>query len=239
MRAPLLLGLGALIGGVSGAGATLWLGPRATGEPPAVQRPEPEEVEADTEPDAPSSEALEGRIGSLERRLALLTGAYAKLAGERSGDAATGDAALPSQADVSDPVFEAAVLDIFDREKERAEKEREARRVEVQTQRNERRTSELTSKLSLNERQTQELAGIVAAHYEAITRLRDGENPPQTRDEWRTRVAELSRQSDEKLRSLLSPAQFADYEKLDAEDKLGGPRGRGGGGRTAPADAAR
>jgi hypothetical protein len=223
MRAALLFISGAVLGGASGAGVAVYLVGRSV-PPPAVAAPEPVEAEAVAEPEAPKNDGDAGRIASLERRLSLLTAAYSKLAGDH---AEPGAEPMPSQADVADPVFEAAVLDILDREKERQATERAERRAELQKERSERRAADLSTRLGLNANQTRDLTALMKDHLDAITKLRDGENPPQTRAEWRERVDALTRDSEQKLNSIFTPAQLAEYQKLDSDEKLGGGRGSG------------
>lgn len=188
-----------------------------------AERDEEETNDADAEDSAASS--LARRIDSLERRLSLITAAALQ-----RGEGTPEDSAAPSAADVADPVFEAAVLDILDREQERKEEERTNRRVEVERARSTRMAEDLQSKLGLTADQKGKLATIVSAHFDALRALRESneDNPPTTRREWRERTSQVNAQTEQKLAELLSPAQLSAYQELDGEDRITGGRGRGG-----------
>ncbi len=131
---------------------------------------------------------------------------------------------------VAHNVFEAAVLDILDREQERKEEERTNRRVEVERARSTRMAEDLQSKLGLTADQKGKLATIVSAHFDALRALRESndDSAPTTRREWRERTSQVNSQTEQKLAELLSPAQFSAYQELDGEDRITGGRGRGG-----------
>jgi hypothetical protein len=218
--------LAGLVGGIIGALLTLVLQPhRVVQAEAAPETADETEGALDAGPRV-SDEAQARRLESLERRLSLLTLASARA----NGEAAEADGATPpSQADVADPVFEAAVLDILDRDQERKEGERSARRGEVQKERAARVSSNLTEKLGLNAGQQAKLLEVITAHYEAIQKLRDSDDGTLERSERRARWDELTQTSDKKLAEFLSPAQQAEYQKLDPADRLSSGRGRGQG----------
>src|SRR6187402_3190479 len=103
--------LAGLVGGIIGALVTLVVQPARVVQPEAAAA---EETDASAEDGAPSDEGMARRLESLERRLSLLTLAAARANGEAAEAAPADGATPPSQADVADPVFEAAVLDILD-----------------------------------------------------------------------------------------------------------------------------
>jgi hypothetical protein len=178
-------------------------------------------------------EALRGRLASMERRISLLTAALAR--GQSAAEPAD-DSAEPSprEADVADPVFEAAVLDIMDRERERADGERETRRSELRTQRITRLSQSLKTNLDLDDGQEARVAELVTAHFDALRALRSDDNPerPVTPREWREKAAEFEQSLQKNLAQVLTPKQMAAYQALDPEDQIGmgfgRPRGRGG-----------
>ena len=99
------------------------------------------------------------------------------------------------EADVADPVFEAAVLDIMDRERERADGERETRRAELRTERRQRISESLATNLGLDEPQKARVGELISAHFDSMRALRSDDNPerPVTPREWREKAAELDR----------------------------------------------
>lgn len=232
----------ALVAGAAGGAVATWAGPhgakaKAGGNPlPRAQAEglgsdQGERTDAGEEEEEPEAEALRGRMAALERRVSLLTAALAR--GQQApGDDAAGPS--PREADVADPVFEAAVLDIMDRERERADGERETRRVELRTQRTARVSEGLATNLGLDQGQKQEVADLISSHFDAVRALRSDDNPerPVTPREWREKAAELERTLQARLAEVLSPAQMAAYQALDPEDQIstgfGRPRGRGG-----------
>jgi len=226
----------ALLGGVAGGVAALRLGraaaPIAKAERPRREAPSDAESPVESEqPEDPEFEALRGRVAALDRRVSLLTAALAR--GQEPG-LDPGDEPSPREADVADPVFEAAVLDIMDRERERADGEREVRRAELRTQRTARLSESLATNLELDDDQKQKVADVISAHFDAVRALRSDDNPerPVTPREWREKAAELERSLQERLASVLTPRQMAAYQALEPDDQIssgfGRPRGRGG-----------
>jgi hypothetical protein len=188
----------------------------------------------DAEPDEPRAPSpKEGasestRIAALERRVALLTAALARGDASLAKDQPEVDGAL-KEVDVADPVFEAAVLDIMDRESERKDGERETRRADLVAQHGKRLSSELTETLGLAAEQQAEIARVVTEHFEKFRALRSDEAPdrPITRRDWQKRTEELNQVAQSELQKILTPAQFEQYQKLDPDDQIGFGWGRG------------
>ncbi len=225
--------LGSVGGGIAGGALVLTLNasesePKAEAERSAKEksRPKLEAEEDDEDVDNP----LSGRVKSLERRVSLLT-----LAAERGGTAfAKGDAGADSDedlsmADVADPVFEAAVLDIFERERERKEEERETWRAELRTKRSTRFASELGERLQIGTAEQERIAQVVSDYFQALQEMRGGsaEERPATRKEWRERMDGLRQKADESLGEILDADQMKAYQALDDDEKIGFGRGRG------------
>lgn len=186
---------------------------------------------------SPDEEAdTEARIRRLEHRLALVTAALQKERASPRQDESDGnelslDGETNDARDVADPVFEAAVLDIVDRERERKEEERATWRKQLHGERGKRYATELAESLQLTEQQQDELAQTVAEHFEHWRALREDESPdrPATRSEWRKVREQLNGELERSLKTILGPEQFARYEELDPEKKLGwGGRERSG-----------
>lgn len=220
------IGAGALAGSVIGTLVTLALVPRpeAPKARAETQQDEGERDEDDDLDDAPLS-AVEARLSSLEKRVSLLI-----LAAARPHSApAEGDSPSPSTADVADPVFEAAVLDILDRQQERREQDREQRRVAGQNERRTRTLKSLEEKLSLNPRQLESLGVLLEERTEMLESLRGEANRSASREEWQTRMEELNASFDKKLAEVLTDAQLESYKQLPSEERVGAaPGGRRG-----------
>lgn len=225
-------------GGVVGSAATLaWAEPRdTTAETPTSEAETDEGDQA--KPHASTSddvERLAARVRSLEKRVSLLTIAIGNARPTGNSDDGLGDGqdapGTAPAADVADPVFEAAVRDIMDRAGEEREAERQERRTQLRRQIATRWSEELATELQLTDAQKSKVVEIVNAHFEAMRAMRDA--PPQerpvTRREWRTKMQQMRQQSESKLREILSPGQYEQYQQLDEGDRLGGGfRGRGG-----------
>lgn len=163
------------------------------------------------------------QIAALERRVSLLTAALARgdssLANEVDGK--SGD--VLDEVDVADPVFEAAVLDIIDRETGRQESERESRRAQLHAERGQRFSAELTEKLALDAEQQTVIAQVVTDHFTRFRELRNDESPdrPVTRRDFQTRMEEINKEALGQLKEVMTPAQFEKYQALDPDDQIG------------------
>lgn len=239
------LALAAVLGGaVSGFVVTRFghaEAPRAAKETKDSRRAPPQDPDEEAEEEGDSEvEALRGRLASLERRVSLLTAALAR-GQEAQADGEEEAGTNPRSADVADPVFEAAVLDIVDRERERSDGEREARRAAQRTQRTARVSETLAGKLGLEEPQKVKVAELISAHFDALRALRSDDNPerPVTPREWREKAAAIEQELQENLKGVLSSQQLAAYQALDPDDQIGSgfgrPRGRGAPREEAPA----
>lgn len=213
-----------LFGGVLGSVATLWMRPapeKLTSEKAEVVAAD-DEVNGDVAAEDVSS--VDRRLIALERKLSLLASSALRNTGAQPED----DAALPSNADVADPVFEAAVLDIMDRERERQDTERDQRRETVRKERTERTANDLETKLGLKGDQKTRVVGVIDEHYAEMTKLRESENPPANRREWRQKMEEITARTNETLSAIFSPTQMASYQALEPDEQIGQI---GGGGR--------
>jgi len=229
--------LGGLGGGLVGARLTGSDGkPETAPTKEEVREQGPEDQGADregAERDGEDGEvqALRGRLASLERRISLLTAAMSR--GEAVPEGEEGEAGQnPREADVADPVFEAAVLDIMDRERERAEGERETRRAELRAERTQRLSDGLAETLGLDPQQKEQVTGVISQHFDAFRELRADDNPdrPITPRQWRAKADELEQKLHQNLASVLTPKQMAAYRALDPDDQIttrfGGTRSR-------------
>jgi predicted O-linked N-acetylglucosamine transferase (SPINDLY family) len=229
---PALLGgffLMALAGGAAGSWLTTASSPpdgdkakRSAGTKPEKDLAADDDDDDKTPADPAQDEA---RIRDLEHRVSLLTAALSKGGGNtedarRALDASNGGTEF---SDVADPVFEAAVLDIFDRQQERKEEEQKEFRTTLRVKQGKQFAAHLGDSLNLNPGQREEIAQAVTRYFETISQLRNDESTdrPVTRKEWREHMDEVNKSADASLAQILDPAQFKAYEALDDDEKLG------------------
>lgn len=221
----------AVLGGVIGGGLVQMLRAESGSD---SKRPRAEQLRAAKPSDKGAEDEeeneLASRLRTLEHRIGLVTAALQKQKDTGSLAAPAEAGVAPSErgdsTDVADPVFEAAVLDIVDRERERKDEEQAVWRKKLQAERGRRLANELTDSLQLNAQQEAEIAQAVTDYFEQMRALREDTSPnqPATRKEWREQRDRMNQASDDKLRQILSPEQFAKYEALSPDEKLGGGR---------------
>lgn len=184
--------------------------------------------------------SLPQKIAALERRVSLLTAALARGDSSLAEGVEDENRDILDEVDVADPVFEAAVLDIMDRETGRKESERESRRTALRAERGRRFSSELGEKLELDVEQQEEIAQVVTDHFARFRELRNDESPdrPVTRRDFQARIEAINKEALEKLEEVMTPVQFERYQALDPADQIGFGWGRGRN-TAAPAGSAR
>jgi hypothetical protein len=207
-----------LLGAMFGATLVVWL---AHDEAPNAGEASPSAQEGAAD--------LERRVAAVERTLAageprVRTMPSAVLGAEAQADApasASGDP-LAAAAPVDSPVFEAAVLDIIERDKEGRDSQRSVARDEKRRQREQYWANELTMRLSLTPAQTDRLLTIQAQLASALEHERtatpEGEFVP--REKRRADRQAIRRHAEDQLRAVLAPRQLAAYEQLDDKLKL-------------------
>jgi len=220
--------LSAVLGGGVGGVVASWMAPEGTtaaskkGRSVAERSAEQDEDEEESETKA--------RLRRLEHRIALLNAAMQSGDGKTSSGQLEGETAERSKAeelDVADPVFEAAVLDIMDREQERKEEKRTTSSKERHAERGRRYATDLGNALQLDSAQQGEMAQVVASYFDEWRALRDGDSssPPATRREWQAERERMNQALEEKIRGVLGPQQYAAYQALHPDDKVGWMRG--------------
>lgn len=223
----------ALCAGVVGGVAGGWLSHSAFSREPS--RPssargmvaQAEAREAAAEEDTSDEEsALKERLRKLEHRLSLVTAALQKSKGgadEPFTEETGSESERPSATDVADPVFEAAVLDIVDRDRERKDEEKATWQKQLHAERGKRYAGELVDKLALSSAQQAEIAKIVEDHFEQLRAMRNDESPeqPSTRKEWRAARDKMNQALDDQLKAVMSADQFEKYQALDPDDQIG------------------
>jgi hypothetical protein len=226
----------ALVGGAIG-GLLVWLLMRPSDE---ITEPKPDpdsaEVAAPTPPgddpvptvDADRVAALERKLATLERQVMTRQKLKAYADELQGGGGADANGSAPPPADPEDPAFELAVRSVLDKANYEREQEREQRREERREERVVRQVDYLADKLDLDDDQVAKVEEILLEQTEAFRALRDSDNRPVTRREWREAARNIRTQTTEKLGGVLSEEQFSAYGKLQEEEGFGrrGRRGR-------------
>ncbi len=231
-----MLAVAALSGGLIGGGVVHFLGSDDGKEPDEQGRSQRSELLKAAQTSMPEDETddeVTRRLRTLEHRLSVVTAALQK---NKDADFARGgDEAEPQEesertdsTDVADPVFEAAVLDIMDRERERKAEEQASWRKGLNTERGRRYAGELKASLGLDSEQEAAIAQAVADYFSEMTALREDDSPnrPATRNEWRAFREKMNQEADAKLKAILGAEQYRKYEQLDPDDQLGWGRRR-------------
>jgi hypothetical protein len=218
--------LGALAGG-----ATAWLLARPGEENSSSDRAKAETGETATRVSAAQSPAPPGdvavRVQELERRVAAIQALQDRLVmrqrAEAMGRASSSTDVVPTgsgSVDVADPVFEAAVADIIDRDMERRRAERQEQREQRRLQEIQQSTRRLSEKLGLSSQQESELTHLLTEHWQKLTEVRDDSNPDSSREERRKKSDAVIRNTEAALVGTLGPQNAAVYQALPAKEKL-------------------
>lgn len=225
MRAAIPVAISGVLGGILGGYLVHLLDLDVKADPQALRVEKVRDLgQGELSVDDEKDSKLADRLRTVEHRIALLTAAMQKSdVKDDSDDHDVVDLKTGDSTDVADPVFEAAVLDIVDRERERKDEEQVVWRKKLQDERGRRLAGELTSSLQLNPQQETEIAQAVADYFDQMRVLRDSESPdqPVTRKERREQRDKMNQAADEKLKQILSPEQFQKYETLDPDEQLG------------------
>jgi hypothetical protein len=171
--------------------------------------------------------ALESAVRALEQRRTVQSNltAVARAATD-SADASNGAAAPATNtgAMVDDPLFEAAVRDIFARAEEDRRNERSVLREERFRTRADKYATRLETRLALTPEQKAKIAEITVAHWEALERRSRNESgtPPLTPEVRRDHALRMREEAERKLSQVLDARQMAEYERLGEKMKIGG-----------------
>jgi hypothetical protein len=246
LNSALLVVGGALVGGVCGGLVVMTMVPSHESAAQAgkvLAREAPQGAKGE---DDEAVAALRMRVDSLDRRVSLLTFSQEHRSPTREvaqgeGEQA-GEPGKPKKT-VDDPVFEAAVRDVFDRVQDERDSQRNLRRDQREAESTDRWLSVVGQQLQLREDQQTQIKSILQKQSESLRALRDSnsEARPVLRSEWRTKMAEIAQQAETALAGVLDASQKAKYDALDEDDKIAGRGsfGRFGGGQTdRPAAAA-
>ncbi len=190
--------------------------------PPAKVAPENER--SSTPANATANDDVAARLAQLERRVATLQVLQQRLALDRQvkdaerapvGDNPTADL------DVADPVFEAAVADIIERDIERRRVERREQRQQQREQEMSRSVSQLSRALSLAPAQQSELLRLLSEHREKVSELRENAEPNvDNRADLRARFDALAETTEKSVLRVLSPQQADSYRALPRDEQI-------------------
>lgn len=227
-RVIILAALASIFGGVAGGAGVYFMLARSVAGPSKIRPEARAQIESQLEAGDYEGSAAEERMRKIEHRIALLSHALAQREGRESGQLGDeGDSGRVVATDVADPVFEAAVLDIMDREESRKTEERDTWRSELRVERSRRFATELQKPLGLSADQRDRVAEVVQAYFQEFQDLRDSPDRPVTRRQWAERTENLQKTLEEGLKATLTPSQYSAYEALSDEDKIGFGWGRG------------
>jgi hypothetical protein len=216
-------GMGAITGGSVAALISREDSPES-GTPAAVA---PVNERSSTPANATASDDVAARLTQLERRVATLQVLQQRLALDRqvknaergpAGDTPTAD---PNALDVADPVFEAAVADIIERDIERRRVERREQRQQQREQEMARTVSQLSRTLSLAPAQQSELLRLLNEHQGKVSELRENSDPNvDNRADLRARFDALAATTEESVLRVLSPQQVDSYRALPRDEQI-------------------
>ena len=224
-----------LVGGVAGGLLVWWLAvPAEVDARPdesvqAVEATESAgELPAMDDQGAPSDEAerierLEAHMRSLQQRVA----EQATLDGQRE-PAADGSDEERITLRAADPKFQNAVRAVIDKERWEREEARRDEREERQDRRVTRQVDELSDKLGLSEEQAQKLEAALHTQNDAFHDLRESDDRPVTRSEWRTKMEELRAATRKEVAGFLDAEQLEGFDQYveEAWGRWGRRRGR-------------
>jgi hypothetical protein len=220
MNPPSLSGviaIAAVAGGVIGGGVAWAVAGGRASSPKSVSS-----AMAGTDADERLA-ALERRMAQAERRSLLRpatpAGGTPAAPNPLPPTAAQGQ---PEEADVADPVFEAAVRDVMLRVDEERENERQMQRDEQRQAAAQRWAADLTERLGLREDQKAKLLTLAREFYDQMRETFRGDaGAGAAPGDRREKVQALRKQYDEKLGTVLDGTQLGEYQKLDEGMKLG------------------
>jgi hypothetical protein len=217
------------VGALTGAGSAWLVAQQVVSSPDSSRESAAARTEA-ADDKAPTSEQVASRLQELERRVASIQSLQDRLVMRQRAESMARESStqgIPpgsSSVDVADPVFEAAVADIIDRDIERRRTERQEQRQQRRQEELQRSTKRLSGTLGLSPQQESEITQLLTNHWDKLSEVRDDSNPNSTREERRKKADALIKSTDEQLTRILNPEQAAAYRALPAKEKakLGG-----------------
>lgn len=222
LRIPYLIGLCAVLGAVAGWGAAAWT---IHDKVEPVKSKDAQRNAAPRE-ESHGSEDLGARVIELERRVAKMQSLIQRLVlGQRSGAEEPNEKSEPSpgasaELDIADPVFEAAVADIIERDIERRKAERQEKRRQKREQELQASVAQLTKTLELRPDQQSQVSDLLASHWDKLSELRDDAAPNLTREERRSKIGQLVGATEEALSRIFDSRQQESYRALPDKQKL-------------------
>jgi len=145
----------------------------------------------------------------------------------RPADAPSGAEPSREAPAVDDPVFEAAVRDVFQRVDEERESERQVQREEQRQAAAQSWAAELTERLGLRPDQKTKIETLAKEFFEKMREgFRTDAGAPTQFEDRRERMRTLRKEYEERLGTVLDPGQIGEYQKLDDDFKLGARRFR-------------
>lgn len=222
-RTSYVVVLCAALGALAGAGSAAWVARTDEAKPSASRKTDVSEQRVTDKPTA-DSEQLGARVFELERRVATMQSLIQRLVlgqrAEAEKSSTDVNAAGSSELDIADPVFEAAVADIIDRDIERRRAERQEKRREKREQEINTSVAELATTLGLGPQQTAKMTELLHSHWEELVQVREDPAPNLSREERRAKQDALVSATEAKFMQLLNPRQVEEYRKLPNKQKI-------------------
>ncbi len=212
----------ALVGGAAGGLLVWYLAPTTAQSTPtaddtvtqAVATALPgEQSPSPRGPEGERIEKLERSLKSLQQRMTAQAKVDAIEEAEPGAEAEGKRVTLSA----SDPKFENAVRAVLDKAKWEAQQEERDQRDEEMDKRIAREVDDLVDALDLSDDQADQVEVVLRARGERFRALREGDDRPLTRNDWREKFAEIQAETNKKLAGVLDAEQLKAYEKRQEE----------------------
>lgn len=215
--------LSAALGAVAGAGSAALVA-RGDDEKPGASRKTQATERVSAEKPASTSDELAARVVELERRVSTMQSLMQRLVlgqrAEAEDDSTNGKPAGSGELDIADPVFEAAVADIIERDMDRRRAERQEKRRQQRGQEISTSVAELAQTLNLAPQQASQLTALLNEHWDELWQVRENPGPNLSREERRAKIDALVNATDAKFMQILNPRQAQEYSKLPNKQKI-------------------
>lgn len=222
----------ALVGGVAG-GALVWaLAPSTPATTPGPDDTVPSEVAAATPPEMDPDRPAEPTTERLKRLETTMQGMQKRVAEQARVDGyeegVEGEEGEPKRItlNAADPKFQSAVRAVIDNAKWEQEQIEQDKRDEERDKRIVRQVDELAQELNLTQDQADQVELVFQSRADTMRALRDGDDRPVTRQDWRQKFTEIQAETRKKLAEVFDEEQLAAYDKFQEEQGFGPWGGR-------------
>ncbi len=126
----------------------------------------------------------------------------------------------------ADPKFQNAVRAVIDKTRWEEEQHEQDKREERRDRRIAAQVDELSKELDLSDEQADQVEIVLQGRAETFRELRESDERPVTRQEWRTKFKEIQADTREKLAAFLDDGQLEAYDKFQEQQGFGPWGGR-------------